>query len=118
MSAAQPDGSVATIERVNAASRQESAGISAGEGAGNASSAAVRGDRPPIPMLRATPPRERVTTAKVNYRKAPRPDADRLGTLAPGTRVTVLQDANGWTEVRLEDGKKAFVASRFLRPGP
>jgi uncharacterized protein YgiM (DUF1202 family) len=90
----------------------------AGEPAGDASSAAIRDDGPPKPVLRATLPRERVTTARVNYRSAPRPDANRLGTLAPGTRVTVLEDANGWTEVRLREGKKAFVASRFLQPTP
>jgi hypothetical protein len=90
----------------------------AGEPAGDASSAAIRDDGPPKPVLRATLPRERVTTARVNYRSAPRPDANRLGTLAPGTRVTVLADANGWTEVRLREGKKAFVASRFLQPTP
>jgi hypothetical protein len=118
MRTASLDRSAAIIEPTDRANRQEGAGSPAGERAGNAPSAAVRDDGPPKPVLRASPPRERVTTTRVNYRAAPQADANRLGTLAPGTRVTVLEDANGWTEVRLRDGKKVFVASRFLRPTP
>jgi len=110
--------SAANAEPVDRTSRQGAAGRAAGERADRGSSVAVRDGQPPIPVLRAAAPRELVTTTKVNYRAAPRPDADRLGTLAPGTRVRVLGDANGWTEVRLNDGRKAFVASRFLEPAP
>ena len=115
---ASRDRSAATVEPIDRTNRQGAAGRAAGERVDRGSSVAVRDGQPPIPVLRAAAPRERVTTTKVNYRAAPRPDADRLGTLAAGARVTVLGDANGWTEVRLNDGRKAFVASRFLEPAP
>lgn len=117
-STATHDRLVATAERIDRTIRQGATESLAGERAAKASSAERRGEGPPKPALRPAPPRERVTTAEVNYRSGPKLDAGRLGTLPPGTRVTVLADANGWTEIRLRDGRKAFVASRFLRPTP
>jgi Bacterial SH3 domain len=116
-SAATLDRLVATVERLDRTIRQ-GAGSPAGESAADASSEASPDEGPPKPALRPAAPRERVTTTRVNYRSAPQPDANRLGTLAPGTLVTVLSESSGWTEVRLRGGKKAFVASRFLEPAP
>ncbi len=59
-----------------------------------------------------------VATTALNYRDGPSVDARRLGTLVPGARLRVLGQDAGWTEVRLSDGRQAYVASEFLEPAP
>jgi hypothetical protein len=59
-----------------------------------------------------------VATTALNYRTAPSTDAPRLGILAPGDQVAKLSEDAGWAEIRLGDGRQAFVASRFLEPAP
>jgi hypothetical protein len=57
-----------------------------------------------------------VTTTAVNYREAPSIDARVLGTLASGARLRVLGQDRGWAQVRLGDGRPAYVATEFLEP--
>ncbi len=59
-----------------------------------------------------------VTTTALNYRDGPSVDARRLGILVPGVRLRVLGEDAGWAEVRLGDGRQAYVASEFLEPAP
>jgi hypothetical protein len=59
-----------------------------------------------------------VTTTALNYRDGPSVDARRLGTLVPGARLQVVARDAGWAEVRLNDGRQAYVASEFLEPAP
>ncbi len=59
-----------------------------------------------------------VTTTALNYRDAPSVEARRLGTLVPGARLRVVGRDAGWAEVRLGDGRLAYVASDFLEPAP
>ncbi len=59
-----------------------------------------------------------VATTALSYRTAPSTDAPRLGILAPGDQVAKLSEDAGWAEIRLDDGRQAFVASRFLEPAP
>jgi uncharacterized protein YgiM (DUF1202 family) len=59
-----------------------------------------------------------VTTTAVNYRDGPSLDARRLGTFVPGATLAVIGEDDGWSEVRLGDGREVFVASRFLELAP
>jgi SH3 domain-containing protein len=38
------------------------------------------------------------------------------GTFAAGTKVTLLQDAGSYTQVRAEDGTTGYVATGSLKP--
>ncbi len=86
--------------------------------AGPAATAAVA--TPPDPGPSSWPPEPKptlfVTTAALNYRDGPSVDARRLGTLVPGARLRVLGEDAGWAEVRLSDGRQAYVATEFLEP--
>ena len=59
-----------------------------------------------------------VTTTAVNYRDGPSLDARRLGTFVPGATLAVISQNDGWSEVRLGDGREVFVASEFLELAP
>jgi hypothetical protein len=59
-----------------------------------------------------------VTTTALNYRDGPSVDARRLGTLVPGARLHVVGRDAGWAQVRLGDGRQAYVATEFLVPAP
>jgi hypothetical protein len=59
-----------------------------------------------------------VTTTAVNYRAGPSVDARRLGTFISGAKVAVVDEDEGWSEVRLGDGRQVFVATEFLEPAP
>jgi hypothetical protein len=59
-----------------------------------------------------------VTTTAVNYRAGPSLDARRLGTFVPGATLAVIGENEGWSEVRLGDGREVFVASEFLELAP
>jgi Bacterial SH3 domain len=59
-----------------------------------------------------------VTTTAVNYRAGPSLEARRLGTLVAGARLAVIGENDGWSEIRLQDGREVFVASEFLERTP
>jgi hypothetical protein len=59
-----------------------------------------------------------VTTTAVNYRAGPSVDARRLGTFIAGAQLAVVDEDEGWSEVRLGDGRQVFVATEFLEPAP
>ena len=59
-----------------------------------------------------------VTITAVNYRAGPSLDARRLGTFVPGATLAVIGENDGWSEVRLGDGREVFVASEFLELAP
>jgi hypothetical protein len=92
---------------------------------------AARADRSPEPepaLAEAAPapadapsgsdPELYVTTTAVNYRAEPSLDARRLGTFVPGATLAVIGENDGWSEVRLGDGREVFVASEFLELAP
>ena len=59
-----------------------------------------------------------VTTTAVNYRAGPSVGARRLGTFISGAKLAVVDEDEGWSEVRLGDGRQVFVATEFLEPAP
>jgi hypothetical protein len=77
-------------------------------------------ERPAGPGPSSRPPEPKpaifVTTTALNYRDGPSVDARRLGTLVPGARLHVVGRDAGWAQVRLNDGRQAYVASEFLEP--
>ena len=56
-----------------------------------------------------------VTGSVVNMRGGPGTGFDVVGQLVEGARAEVLSEADGWSEVRTEDGTTGWMASRFLR---
>ena len=56
-----------------------------------------------------------VTGSVVNVRGGPSTGFDVVGQLAEGARAEILQEADGWAEVRAEDGTTGWMAARFLR---
>ncbi|MFW5835155.1 MAG: SH3 domain-containing protein, partial [Pseudomonadota bacterium] len=69
-----------------------------------------RGEPTPIAAPRTTGGEAFVTTANVNLRTGPGTSYERLTTLPQGTIVAVFGAADGWREVRLEDGTTAFLS--------
>jgi len=60
-----------------------------------------------------------VATEAARVREEKSADSKQIAGLAPGEPVTVLErdeSANGWTEIKLRDGRTGYVASRLLRP--
>jgi Bacterial SH3 domain len=72
------------------------------------------GPAPRMPMPSHPAPREFVTTTDVNYRAGPSRSAPKLGTLADGTSVHMVDHAEDWSIVRLGDGRSVYVASVYL----
>lgn len=69
-----------------------------------------------VPAPPPTAPRPFVTTTAVNYRTGPSENASRLGTLPEGARVRLMSESDGWANVRLHDGRSAYVSRAFIRP--
>jgi Bacterial SH3 domain len=69
---------------------------------------------PRMPMPAHPAPREFVTTTSVNYRAGPSRSAPKLGTLADGTSVHMVDHTAEWSIVRLGDGRSVYVASAYL----
>jgi uncharacterized protein YgiM (DUF1202 family) len=67
-----------------------------------------------MPMPAHPAPREFVTTTSLNYRAGPSRSAPKLGTLADGTSVHMVDHADDWSIVRLGDGRSVYVASAYL----
>jgi hypothetical protein len=88
--------------------------------AGPDQTAALETPQAPDPSSRPPEPKPAtfVTTTALNYRDGPSVDARRLGTLVPGARLHVVGRDAGWAQVRLNDGRQAYVASEFLEPAP
>ena len=82
--------------------------------------------KPPVPATEPPAPDAEggaepelyVTTTAVNYRAGPSLEAPRLGTFVPGATLAVIDQNDGWSEVRLGDGREVFVASEFLELAP
>ena len=72
------------------------------------------GPAPRMPMPSHPAPREFVTMTEVNYRAGPSRSAPKLGTLADGTSVHMVDHADEWSIVRLGDGRSVYVASVYL----
>ncbi len=88
--------------------------------AGPADTAVLESPPDPVPPK---PPAESepetfITTTTLNYREGPSVDARRLGTLVAGARLHVTGQDAGWAQVRLGDGRQAYVATEFLEPAP
>lgn len=85
---------------------------------------------PPVPLEPpATPaprrgPEERtletvqVTASALNVRREPTTEAAVLTQVRRGTALGIIERGEGWSRVRLADGRTGWVASRFVaRPG-
>lgn len=80
-----------------------------GDGEGDGEST----DTPPTPQP-VEGPQYAVANTTVNVRKSDSEKAEKLGKVAGGTRVQVLEvRLNGWTKV-VYDGKDAYIKSEFL----
>jgi uncharacterized protein YgiM (DUF1202 family) len=55
-----------------------------------------------------------VNASALNVRSEPSTDAEVLAQVKRGTRLDVLAADESWTRVRLADGRKGWVASRFV----
>jgi SH3-like domain-containing protein len=55
-----------------------------------------------------------ILTPKVDVRSEPRESATTLFVLHEGTKVMVLQDRNGWSEVRLPNGSVGWMPPATL----
>lgn len=56
-----------------------------------------------------------VNVDQLNIRAAPSSNAEVVGTLQNGNRVTIFQEDNGWFQTYFQ-GEKVWVASKHLRP--
>ena len=74
----------------------------------------------PTPKAQSSPAEEQgpqyvTTTTTVNVRSSDSEQADKLGKVAGGTKLQVLeQRANGWTKVDYE-GKEGYIKTEFLQ---
>jgi SH3 domain protein len=55
---------------------------------------------------------------RLNLRTGPGPDRKILASIATGDRVTVLEHTEGWTLVRIEDGREGWIPGGFLADEP
>ena len=53
---------------------------------------------------------------KITFRNGPSIKHKILAILKSGEEVEVLEELNGWTKVRLKDGKEGYVLSHYLSP--
>ena len=53
---------------------------------------------------------------KITFRNGPSIKHKILAMLKSGEEVEVLEELNGWTKVRLKDGKEGYVLSHYLSP--
>jgi len=66
------------------------------------------------------PPEEAIGTVVVrasalNVRDEPTTDAATLDKVRRGTRLSLIREENGWSRVRLADGRMGWVSSRYVR---
>jgi len=76
---------------------------------------------PPPPAVEAPAPKEeavigtvRVMASALNVRAEASTDSDVITQLRKGTSLSVLQENDSWTKVRLASGEVGWVASRFV----
>lgn len=55
-----------------------------------------------------------VTGDGVNVRKEASASSDKITSLAKGTSVTAYEETDGFYEVKLSDGKKGYISSKYL----
>jgi SH3 domain protein len=58
------------------------------------------------------------TTLEANLRTGTDTENRIIGLLRPGTKVTLLSEADGWAEVTLEDGRTGWILKRYLSERP
>ncbi len=58
-----------------------------------------------------------VTGSVVNLRSGPGTQYAKIGSVSRGTGVSVLDDNDGWSHIRLADGSMAWVLGTFLKNG-
>ena len=51
----------------------------------------------------------------LNIRSGPSSDSERIGTIAKGTSVRVIETKGKWSRIETDDGQVAWVATRFLK---
>jgi len=56
-----------------------------------------------------------VTASGVNLRSGPSLDAAVIAVCAEGTAATVLSEASGWTQIRLDTGQAGYMSNQFLQ---
>lgn len=59
-----------------------------------------------------------VTATTLNVRASPGKNAAKLGTLARGDRVTVIEVQDGWATLRLPSGETVWASAEFLSSSP
>lgn len=55
-----------------------------------------------------------ITGKLVNVRAGPGTNHDRIDQLPKGTKVTVLEESNGWCRVRLSNGRTGWISMDFI----
>jgi SH3 domain protein len=55
---------------------------------------------------------------QLNVRTGPGPDRKIIASIATGDRVTVLENGDGWTLVRINDGQEGWIPGGFLGDEP
>ncbi len=51
----------------------------------------------------------------LNIRSGPSSDSEKIGTIAKGTSVRVIETKGKWSRIETDDGQVAWVATRFLK---
>src|SRR5262245_39907833 len=54
----------------------------------------------------------------LNVRTGPGPDRKIISSIATGDRVSVLENGDGWTLVRIQDGQEGWIPGGFLADQP
>ena len=57
--------------------------------------------------------KEIVTPEKLNVRKGPSVENDKIGSLDRGMVVEILESNNGWNKVKLSDGNEGWVSGDY-----
>ena len=58
------------------------------------------------------------TTLEANLRSGTSPANRIIGMLKPGTKLTIVQEEDGWAKVTLEDGRTGWILKRYLSERP
>ncbi|MBO4375591.1 MAG: efflux RND transporter periplasmic adaptor subunit [Lachnospiraceae bacterium] len=116
----QEDAKKASSEETGKASAEE-AGKAAAEGSAENTVKEEQGETAmPEENEKAEPAEETPadvyieTTSKVNVRKGPSKDSEKLGTVPEGEKFLSAGEENGWTKVIYEDGE-AWISSDYVR---
>ena len=74
----------------------------------------IQGGSAGVPIKKATVA-ETGTDFGLNVRKEASTNAEKLGTIAVGTQVIVLEEKSGWAKIRYEQTKEGFVSASYLK---